>query len=294
MKRKNLGRKIALLLAAIFVLSSMPTYVYAEDSQDMTSSVAEQEYMDSEQDDSEAYDENAGENSDENAEEDAESTVDDEYEEDAESTVDDEYEEDEYIVDEYIADEEYIVEDECVGATVDASGYFKMPYVSTYYFNPKPSINDNIQIPIYITDYEQSEYLNNDASVTLDIIYEVDGVSRTINNVPLGNYTLTIGQLSEGKHIVAIQTYDKRNGLKSHKLYNDLWVINPATYEISAEQIYYMTEEDLAAYKINNQNSSDETDLVNTREGLSKLFADKQEKGFRKIVLVKGTYRING
>lgn len=243
MKRKNLGRKIALLLATIFVLSSMPSYVYAE--------------------------ENAGE--------------------DAEYKLEDEYEEDEYIV-----DEEYIVEDECVGAAVDASGYFKMPYVSTYYFNPKPSINDNIQIPIYITDYEQSEYLNNDTSVTLDIIYEVDGVSKTISNVPLGNYTLTIGQLSEGKHIVAIQTYDKRNGLKSHKLYNDLWVVNPATYEISEKKTYYMTEEDLATYKINNQNSSDETDLVNTREGLSKLFADKQAEGFRKIVLVKGTYRING
>lgn len=214
MKRKNLGRKIALLFALMFMLSSIPMYSNAED--------------------------------------------------------------------------------ECLGATVDVSAMFKMPYVSTYYFNPKPTIYDNIQIPIYITDYEQSEYLNNDTSITLDIIYEVDGESKTISNAPLGDYTLTIGQLREGKHIIAIQTLDKRTGLKSHKLYNDLWVVDPATSEISASQTYYMTDDDLELYKINNSNSADATDVVDTRDGLTKLFADKQAEGYRKIVLLEGIYRIDG
>lgn len=172
--------------------------------------------------------------------------------------------------------------------------YFAVPYISTYYFNPKPSITDNIQIPLYITDNEQSEYLKNDTSATLDLIYTVDGVSSSMKDIPLGDYLLTIGKLNEGMHTFSVQAVDKKTGLKSHELFNELWVIDPDKERITADQTYSMTESDLIKYNINNQNSTEASDCIHTRDGLNQLFADVQAKGYRKIILLPGTYRING
>jgi len=176
----------------------------------------------------------------------------------------------------------------------DIDPLFAVPYVSTYYFNPKPYVGEDIIIPIYITDSVQSEYFQNDTTITLDVIYEIDGVQTTLSDIPLGDYDLNIGSLSEGMHAVAIQTYDKRSGMKSHKLYNDLWVIDPQKEVISAEETYYMSEADLIKYKINNEGSTDSEDLNNTRDGLTQLFMDVRAAGKRKIVLLEGTYRIDG
>ena len=176
----------------------------------------------------------------------------------------------------------------------DIDPLFVVPYVSTYYFNPKPSVNDEIKIPIYMTDSNQSEYLNNDTAGKLDLIYEVDGVEKTIADLPLGDYTLNLGKLTEGTHTFALQTLDKRTGMKSHKLYNELWVINPDTYEIKEAQTYYMKESDLEKYGIHNDNSTDENALITTRDGLTQMFLDLRDAGYRKCVLLPGTYRING
>ena len=169
---------------------------------------------------------------------------------------------------------------------------FKVPYISTYYFNPKPTVNESVQIPLYITDYYQSEYMKNDTKKTLDLYYEVDGVEKKISDIKLGDYTLTIGKLSEGLHTFAVQAYDKSTGLRSHKLYNDLMVV--ASNTIPSTKIYKMSQVDLINYNIKNNNSTNEADLISTRDGLTQLFADKQKAGYRKIVLLKGTYRING
>lgn len=171
---------------------------------------------------------------------------------------------------------------------------FKVPYISTYYFNPKPSTNDNIQIPLYLTDYYQSEYLLNDTTKTLDLLYEVDGVKKYIRNIPMGDYTLTIGKLSAGMHTVAVQAIDNSMGTVSPKLYNDLWVVDPSELTISASETYYMTQADLTKYSIHNDDSTNENDLNTTRDGLTQMFKDLQAAGYRKVVLLKGTYRING
>jgi|GEM_PF-4883557 len=176
----------------------------------------------------------------------------------------------------------------------NGASLFEVPYVSTYYFDPKPMVNTTIEIPLYITDYEQSEYLKNDTSKRLDLIYEVDGSTKTLKSLPLGDQVLTLGKLSEGKHTFSVQVYDPETGLWSHKLFNELWVIDPAKYAISEAQTYYMTQEDLARYGIYKDNNTDAQALLSTRDGLSKLFADKQAAGYRKCVLLKGIYRING
>ncbi|MBR3031672.1 MAG: hypothetical protein IKH92_01480, partial [Clostridiales bacterium] len=178
--------------------------------------------------------------------------------------------------------------------TEDDDSIFKVPYISTYYFDPKPTISDTVKIPLYLTDYEQSEYMENDTSVKLDLLYELDGVTHKIENVTVGDYTITLGKLSKGMHQFTLQAYDRRSGLYSHKLYNELWVIDPSEYTIPQEKIYYMTEEDLTSFGIHNDDSAAPEDLISTREGLTELFAQKQAEGFRKIVLLPGVYRVDG
>ena len=172
--------------------------------------------------------------------------------------------------------------------------FTKEPYISTYYFNPKPSCKEEIKIPIYVTDTDQKEYLDLDDSKRFDILVEIDGKATYVRDVKPGDTTVSLGKLSEGNHYFALQSIDKDTGLKSHKLYNDLMVINPDTYAIKSSETYTMTTADLATYKINNANSTDADDLVNTRDGLTKLFSDLKAKGYRKCILLKGTYRING
>lgn len=174
---------------------------------------------------------------------------------------------------------------------------FDVPYVSTYYFNPKPLTSDFIRIPLYITDFEQAEYMLNDTSRKLDLIYTVDDVEKRISDLSLGDHTLDIGYLAAGMHTFTLQTFDKRTGLKSAKLFNELWVVD--TYDIANEAVYYMTVDDLKNYNIRNDDSTDPADTVNTRDGLTRLFADKQSAGFRKIVLYNdpngsNIYRIDG
>ena len=172
--------------------------------------------------------------------------------------------------------------------------FTKEPYISTYYFNPKPSCKEEIKIPIYVTDTDQKEYLDLDDSKRFDILVEIDGKATYVRDVKPGDTTVSLGKLSEGNHYFALQSIDKDTGLKSHKLYNDLMVINPDTYAIKSSETYTMTTADLATYKINNANSTDADDLVNTRDGLTRLFSDLKAKGYRKCILLKGTYRING
>ncbi len=185
-----------------------------------------------------------------------------------------------------------LVENAATGKNIDPR--FQVPYVSTYYFDPQPTIRDTVKIPLYITDYAQSEYLKNDSSARMDLLYEVDGVEKTISNLPLGDYTLTLGKLSAGVHQFALQAVDPKTGLRSHKLYNELWVVDPSTYEMRSSQIYRMTTNDLTRYGIHNDDSKDPTALNTTRDGLTKMFSDLQAAGYRKVVLLKGTYRING
>ncbi|MCD2502888.1 hypothetical protein LQE93_14040 [Clostridium sp. NSJ-145] len=170
--------------------------------------------------------------------------------------------------------------------------YSKVPYISTYYFDFKPTINDNVIIPLYITNYDQSEYLNNEI-ITLDLEYEIDGLKYKLKDVKAGDNTLNIGKLSEGEHYFSLQAIDQTTGLKSHKLYNEILVINPENYTITDNETYIISESDLLKYKISNKNSTIVMDMTNTRLGLSKLFSDLQSKGYRKCILPKGIYRID-
>lgn len=167
-----------------------------------------------------------------------------------------------------------------------------IPYISIYYYNPKPYNDEEIIIPIYITDFYQREYYYNDTSLKFTLRYEIDGVVNFINNIKAGDYNLSFDTLSEGMHYYSIQVIDSQ-GRKSRRIYNDLYVVDRKTYDITDAQTYVMTSEDLTIYNINNENSTVEDDMVNNRIGLTNLFSDVKNKGFRKIILLNGTYRVN-
>ena len=176
----------------------------------------------------------------------------------------------------------------------EEKAYTKVPYIATYYFDPKPTTEEEINIPVYVTDSEQTEYIDQNDSKRFDVLYEVDGKEYYLRDEKAGDLTIPIGKLSAGEHYFAIQTIDKQTGLKSHKVYNDLTVIRPEENSISEEETYTVTEEDLAVYQINKNDSTDANDLETTRDGLTKMFQDLADKGYKKCVLPTGTYRING
>ena len=172
--------------------------------------------------------------------------------------------------------------------------YEKAPYISTYYFNPTPTTDEEINIPIYVTDSEQTEYIDKDDSKRFNVLYEVDGEEHYLNNVKAGDMTIPIGKLSAGTHYFAIQSIDRQTGLKSHKVYNDLIVKTSEESIISLEETYTVTDADLTTYKINKNDSTVAEDLETTRDGLTQMFKDLSAKGYQKCILPTGTYRING
>lgn len=168
----------------------------------------------------------------------------------------------------------------------------EIPYISIYYYNPKPTDAEDVIIPLYFTDFYQKEYYDDDYSLRFKLRYEVDGNVRYIKNLPAGDYNLNLGKLSEGMHWYSAQVEDIY-GRVSRRIFNDLWVINEANYALKSDEIYTITDEDLSKYKINKNNSENEEAMINNRVGLSQIFEDLRGKGIRKIFLPLGIYRVN-
>ena len=93
------------------------------------------------------------------------------------------------------------------------------PYISTYYFNFKPTINEDVIIPFYVTDYNQSEYLENVNNLEIYVVYQVDNNNAQFISVPLGDNEINLGKLSEGEHYFSLQAVDKTSKVRSNKLY---------------------------------------------------------------------------
>lgn len=165
-----------------------------------------------------------------------------------------------------------------------------VPYISTYYYNPKPFNDEELVIPFYITDYYQKEYLSDDTSQNFIVEYEVDGVKKSVN-MKAGDRELNLGTLSSGEHWFSLQVIN--NGVKSHKLYNEFLVIDRNSYDMTPSQTYTVTQNDLDKYGIKTNNSTVEIDMTNTREGLTLLFNEIRTNGYKKCVLLNGIYRIN-
>ena len=171
---------------------------------------------------------------------------------------------------------------------------YEFPYISTYYFNPMPNDIEDISIPLYITDYFQKEYFYNYNGEKFKLRIEIDGNVTYKNNLPAGDYTLNLGKLSKGMHWFSLQIEDSK-GYLSERLYNELWVINENEYNIKQNETYTITQSDLNTHNITLGLTSTATEqqMQNNRVGLTNLFKEIKDNGYRKCVLIKGTYRVN-
>lgn len=185
----------------------------------------------------------------------------------------------------------YIEEPEII--TMDS--FNKAPWVSTYYFNTKPFINENIIIPFYCTDYKQSEYLK-DSCVKIMVEIEKEGnIIRRIVNA--GNNAINIGPFTNsGEHHITIQVTDLSNHYKSNKEVIQFYVIDE-NYAIKDSETYTMTVEDLTTYRIDNTNNEDETVRINNALNINTFLQEKRNLGYRKVVMLNQTgediYRID-
>lgn len=170
----------------------------------------------------------------------------------------------------------------------DPSIAYKVPYISTYYFNTKSTIYEDFIIPFYVTNYDQSEYLY-DEEVELDVLYQIDEDSEKLITVYAGDNSINLGKLSKGEHYFSLQALDKSTNLKSHKLYNEVLVIDDS-YTITEEQTYTITDDDLYKYNITKVDTTDEAKMSNNRIGLTKLFSDIANQGYRKCILPPNSY----
>ena len=111
--------------------------------------------------------------------------------------------------------------------------------------------------------------------------------------MPLGDNEINLGKLSEGEHYFSLQAVDKTSKVRSNKLYNEILVINPETYNIKDNEVYSVTKNDLTQYGITDIDTTDDTKVTNNRIGLNNLFLDLKSKGYRKCILpANGYYRV--
>jgi hypothetical protein len=164
----------------------------------------------------------------------------------------------------------------------------EIPYVCNYYYDAKKTINDDIIIPLYVTDYYHSEYLYNDYSERFVIRYAInDEEFHYIENLQAGDYDLNIGQIkTKGENFIRITVIDSKNRM-AHELFKSVYII-----EEEESKVYMATEEDLNAHDIS-IDSEDDTDCTNTRLGFTSLFQEVKNNGYDKIILPTNTYRIN-
>ena len=167
----------------------------------------------------------------------------------------------------------------------------EIPFICINYYSPRMEDTQDIIIPFYATDFYQKEYLQDDYSETFKLRYELDG-EVFYKNIKAGDNEVNFGKVGKGIHWYSLQLEDKYGRL-SRRIFNEIWVVNKEEYEIKESETHIITDDDLIKYNINKANSEILEDMVNNRMGLTKLFHDLQEQGYRKCVLPNGIYRVN-
>lgn len=166
----------------------------------------------------------------------------------------------------------------------------EVPYISTYYIEPVNDSRYDVIFEYYVTDYNQKEYLEEDESEKFTIEYWINGEKETINNVKAGDNTINLGKLEKGTYLFDLQATDNEKR-KSHRLFNEFIVLEKGVDDlIKKDEIYDPSNKEvLDKFNIYNNN----TNAVETTEGLNKLIHYASDNGYKKIVLPKGTYSID-
>lgn len=129
------------------------------------------------------------------------------------------------------------------GLAAEVAPVNRAPYISTYYIRPKVPLGEAAVIDYYVTDFDHKEYLDDDTSERFVIEYWVNGAKGALADVPAGDRSLNLGVLPKGRVLFALQATD-RLGIKSHRLYQEFRVVDPAEEVIQPGEVFHP---DLAA-----------------------------------------------
>ena len=165
-----------------------------------------------------------------------------------------------------------------------------VPYVATVYTNPDLDINEDVILKFYATDYYHSAYLNDNYEEEFEIELNLNGeITKLKKNA--GESTINLGKRKEGEYWYTIQAIDKYDR-KSAEMYGEFRVEDKEKKEeIIRAYTHYVTDSELEEYGISKDDNCEKAHA--TKTGLQKLINELSDKGIRKCVLPKGTYRID-
>ena len=168
----------------------------------------------------------------------------------------------------------------------------EVPYISTYYIEPKVSPNEDVIIDYYVTDYYHKEYTEEDTSETFTITVKIDGQTDIVKkNVKAGNNSINIGKFkTTGEQKFSIIATDQY-GRNSHELFNFFLVEDSDEKEKSSKE-YVMTKDDLLKYNIKNTDTYENKYIatLNLEEPTSETVKAELEKIAETIIPNSNTY----
>ena len=168
----------------------------------------------------------------------------------------------------------------------------EVPYISTYYIEPKVSPNEDVIIDYYVTDYYHKEYTEEDTSETFTITVKIDGQTDIVKkNVKAGDNSINIGKFkTTGEQKFSIIATDQY-GRNSHELFNFFLVEDSDEKEKNSKE-YVMTKDDLIKYNIKNTDTYENKYIVtlNLEEPTSETVKAELEKIAETIIPNSNTY----
>ena len=180
----------------------------------------------------------------------------------------------------------------------DALVYDKttVPQLVHYYYPGKQKVSTNeTVVPIYFTDWYQREYYFNDTSLRFNIRLEIDGNVKYINSVKAGDYNLSLGVLDVGEHHFSIEIEDVKHRLKSHRLFNLIWIVDDSN-DITPAQTHQLTETEMTSYNITLglDDTATAEQMTNNKTGVTSLLSDLHNQGYRKVIFpANSVIRVN-
>ena len=73
----------------------------------------------------------------------------------------------------------------------------EVPYLSTYYINPIVEPNEEVKIDLYIADYYQNNYLNENSNERFTLTVKINNeIYKKFKNLKSGDNTISLGRFS--------------------------------------------------------------------------------------------------
>lgn len=171
-----------------------------------------------------------------------------------------------------------------------------VPQLTHYFYHGKQKVsNRETIIPIYFSDYYQREYYYNDNSLNFNLRLELDGNVKYINNLKAGDNEVSLGVLGVGEHEYSLEVTQANNGLRSHRLFNKIWIVDDSN-DITEAQTHQITEVEMNRYNVTlglNESATAEQ-MNNNRHGVTSLLSDLHNQGYRKVIFpANSVIRVN-